>query len=56
LELSAVDAVHKLHPHNYAAKTATNEWLIAACLRQNKFVMTFPYHLLSFKVSYKKYL
>lgn len=38
LDVGAVLAVYKLHPHAYFSRNGNPEWLIAACLRQNKFV------------------
>jgi hypothetical protein len=48
MKLSAVASVHNLHPRDYGTHVVTKEWLVSACLRQHKFVTTFPMEQLNY--------
>ena len=40
--LCAIDAVHRLHPIDYGSPVVTHDWLVRACLRQQRFVEKLP--------------
>lgn len=56
MDLACVDAVRKLHPRDYWFTKINKEWLIEACLRQQKFSDETKVEKITFEHAFPEYL